>query len=97
VVIKWSKPALSQLDKALDFIVEKGFDIYAVELEDNILFKVESLIDNYTLYPADKFKKDNDGSYHAFEVDEYRVSYRVRKLEIKIIRIRHTSRRTRKY
>lgn len=97
VEIKWSKLALDQLTDILDFILESGFDGYSRQLEENILSKTDKLIDNYTLYPTDKYKKDNDGSYHAFEIDDFRISYRVKKSEINIIRIRHTSRRTRKY
>lgn len=95
--IRWSRPALTELDKALNFIIEKGFISYADELEEKIILRVENLVENYAIYPADKYKKDNDSSYHAFEIDEYRVSYRVKNSQIKIIRIRHTSRRTRKY
>ncbi|HEY4324753.1 MAG TPA: type II toxin-antitoxin system RelE/ParE family toxin [Mucilaginibacter sp.] len=95
--IKWSKTALHQLDKALDFIINEGYASYAAELEESILQRVENLIGNHTIYPIDKYKKNNDGSYHAFEVEEYRVSYRVKNSQIKIIRIRHTSRRTLKY
>jgi plasmid stabilization system protein ParE len=97
VEIRWSKPALNQLDKALDFILEKGFISYAAELEESIITKIGNLIENHNVYPTDKYKKDNDGSYHAFEVDEYRISYRVKNSQIKIIRIRHTSRKTYKY
>jgi plasmid stabilization system protein ParE len=97
VEVKWSKPALEQLDKALDFIIGNGYETYAGELEEKIISRVENLVANYNIYPADKYKKDNDGSYRAFEVDEYRVSYRVRDPFIKIIRIRHTSRKPRKY
>ena len=97
VVVKWSKPALDQLDKALDFIMEEGFISYAAKLEENIISRIENLVDNYNIYPIDKYKKDNDGSYRAFEVDDYRVSYRVEKSQIKIIRIRHTSRKPLKY
>jgi len=97
VVVKWSKPALDQLDKALDFIMEEGFISYAAKLEENIISRIENLVDNYNIYPIDKYKKDNDGSYHAFEVDEYRISYRVKNAQIKIIRIRRTSRRPRTY
>jgi plasmid stabilization system protein ParE len=97
VEVKWSKPALHQLDKALDFIIENGFISYAAELEESIISRIDNLIDNYTIYPSDKYKKDNDGSYRAFEVDEYRISYRVKKSQIKIIRVRHTSRRPLKY
>lgn len=95
--IKWSKPALDQLDQVLDFILVKGFTSYAFELNENILLRIESLAENYDIYPADRFKKGNDGSYHAFEVDDYRISYRVTKSTIRIIRIRHTSRRPHKY
>jgi len=79
VEIKWSKPALDQLDQVLDFILEKGFTSYAFELNENILLRIESLTENYNIYPADRFKKNNDGNYHAFEVGDYRISYRVTK------------------
>ncbi len=95
--IKWSKSALNQLDKALDFILENGFINYGFQLEDNILSRVDSLTDNYNIYPLDKYKKDNDGTYHAFEVDDYRLSYRVVKSQIRILRIRHTSRKVKNY
>jgi plasmid stabilization system protein ParE len=97
VEIKWSRLALNQLDKALDFIIENRFVSYAAELEEGILLRVENLIDNHKIYPMDKYKKDNDGTYHAFEINEYRVSYRVKDSIIKIIRIRHTSRKPQKY
>ena len=95
--IKWSKASVNQLDQALNFITEIGFTSYAIQLEDTILSKVESLINNHTLYPIDKYKTNNDGSYYAFEIDDYRISYRVKNSVIKIIRIRHTSRKIRKY
>ena len=97
MVVKWSKPALDQLDKALDFIIGEGFISYADMLEESIISRIENLIDNDNIYPIDKYKKDNDGSYHAFEVEEYRISYRVKNSQVKIIRIRHTSRKPRKY
>jgi plasmid stabilization system protein ParE len=97
VVVKWSKPALDQLDKALDFIISEGFISYAAKLEESIISRIENLVRNYNIYPIDRYKKDNDGSYHAFEVEEYRISYRVKNSQVKIIRIRHTSRKPRKY
>jgi len=42
-------------------------------------------------YGLDKFKKDNDGSWRAFEKHHYRVSYRITQKEIRIVRLRHTS------
>ncbi len=43
------------------------------------------------MHPADKYKTGNDGSYRAFELHYYRVSYRIMNYEIKIVRVRHTS------
>ena len=42
-------------------------------------------------YPSDKFKNDNDGTWRAFEKYHYRITYRILKDEIRIVRMRHTS------
>jgi plasmid stabilization system protein ParE len=42
-------------------------------------------------YPLDKFKKDNDGTWRAFEKYHYRVSYKITPNEIRVVRVRHTS------
>ena len=68
VEIKWSKAAVEQLVLPLDFITETGFATYSIKLEDEILSKVENLTKNYNIYPSDKYKKDNDGSYYAFKL-----------------------------
>jgi hypothetical protein len=57
VVVKWSKPALDQLDKALDFIIDEGFISYAAKLEESIISRIENLIYNYNIYPIDKYKR----------------------------------------
>ena len=97
VEIKWSRAALAQLAEILDFIVENNFSSYAIELEDKIISKLDQLVENSSLYPADRYKKNNDGSWRAFELDNYRISYKVQKSNIRVIRIRHTSRRPRNY
>jgi plasmid stabilization system protein ParE len=97
VEIKWSNRALNQFAEILDFIVENGFGQYAIELEDRIIDKLDALHKNQQLYPADRFKRNNNGSWYAFEVDEYRISYKQHKSHITVIRIRHTSRRPRIY
>jgi plasmid stabilization system protein ParE len=97
MLIKWNKAAVQQLLDAIRFIEENDFYSYAEELERDILSRIRNLPKNPTIYPLDKYKRNNDGSYHAFEVDEYRISYRNMKNEIRILRIRHTSRRVRRY
>ncbi len=95
--VNWSKTALNQLDKALDFLFENGFYSYAIDVEDSILSRVENLADNHQIYPVDKYKSENDGTYRAFEVNEYRVSYRAKDDQVKVLRIRHTSRKPKRY
>lgn len=95
--VKWSKQASRQLTDALDFIVKEGFVSYAFELEDKIISKIDNLENHYDSYHLDRFKLNNDGTYRAVEIDKYRISYRVKDQIVKIIRIRHTSRKPRKY
>ncbi|MHB1178098.1 MAG: type II toxin-antitoxin system RelE/ParE family toxin [Daejeonella sp.] len=42
-------------------------------------------------HPLDKFKKNNDGTWRAFEKYHYRISYRITPKEIRVVRLRHTS------
>ncbi len=95
--IKWSKAAVQQLLDAIRFIEENDFHSYAEELERDILSRIRNLPQHPTIYPLDKYRRNKDGTYHAFEVDQYRVSYRNKKNEIRIVRIRHTSRKVPKY
>jgi plasmid stabilization system protein ParE len=97
MAIKWNKAAIQQLMDAVRFLEENNFHSYAEQLEKNILSRIRNLPQHPAIYPLDKYRKRNDGTYHAFEIDEYRISYRAKKNEIRIVRIRHTSRRVRKY
>ena len=49
------------------------------------------------LYKLDRFKINNNGTYRAYEVYSYRISYRVLKTKIRILRVRHTSREPLEY
>jgi len=42
-------------------------------------------------YPLDKFKTNNDGTWRAFGKYHYRISYRILENQIRIVRVRHTS------
>ncbi len=49
------------------------------------------LSENPGRYNPDKFKKNNDGSFRAFELYHFRIAYKVTEKEIIIVRVRHTS------
>lgn len=59
---------------------------------DELILLADKLPDQPEMFPPDKFKKNNDGSWRAFEKLRYRISYRVTAKEIRIVRMRHTSR-----
>ena len=88
--ITFSYAATQNFEAAVRFIRSdspKNAEKFAVE----ILKKIEELSSDPARYPPDKFKRNNDGSYRAFEIHHYRVAYRISPSEIRVIRFRHTS------
>lgn len=91
MVVVWSKRAKDELVKAFHYI--------ALESPQNAREVVEAIVDmtlalskNPLKHPLDKYKNNNDGAWRAFEKHRYRISYRVMMKEIRIVRLRHTSR-----
>lgn len=88
--IKWNKKAIKQLDDAIKYIETDSLQ-NAEKVEVDILTAIGKIPQHPERYPKDKFKLNNDGSFRAFELHRFRVSYRYLKKEIRILRIRHTS------
>jgi plasmid stabilization system protein ParE len=65
---------------------------YANTVKNTILKTTKEVLENPNLFEQDRFKFDNDGSFRAFEKFKYRVAYKITNTQIRIIRIRHTSR-----
>ncbi|MEP7237294.1 MAG: type II toxin-antitoxin system RelE/ParE family toxin [Ferruginibacter sp.] len=91
LIIKWNRAALNQLIKAIEYINDDSPQ-NAEKVKDDILSEITVLTAHPGKYPPDKYKLNNDGSFRAFELHRYRLSYRVVRNEIRIIRIRHTKR-----
>ena len=57
--------------------------------------RVNNIIKSLPNFPlkfrADELKDINDGSFRVFNQDGFRVSYRVTKVNIQIVRVRHGS------
>lgn len=62
----------------------------AAKVKNKILASFKDLIKNPERHAPDKYRLNNDGSYHAYELYKYRISYHVSTTEIRILRIRHT-------
>jgi len=91
MVIVWSNSAKGELRKAFEYIALDSLQ-NAQMVRDTLIDQTIDLVKNPEKHPLDKFKKDNDGTWRAFEKHHYRISYRILKNQIRIVRMRHTSR-----
>jgi plasmid stabilization system protein ParE len=89
MVTVWTPGAEAQLLKAYLFIL-KDSPQNAQKVKDQIIDLSIQLAQNPERFPLDKYRRNNDGSFRALEIYRYRVSYRVQKDYILIVRLRHT-------
>lgn len=75
MVIIWSRLASNQLQAAYNYIKQTSLQ-NAEMVRDEIIDKTMALARNSEIYPLDKYKTLNNGTYRAFELHRYRVSYR---------------------
>jgi plasmid stabilization system protein ParE len=69
----------------------------AEKVKEDILMSTRKLIVNPEVNPIDKYRKNNDGSFRAYELHHYRIAYRITEKQIIIVRIRHTKMEPRSY
>jgi len=91
MVVVWSNSAKAELKKAFNYIALDSLQNAQI-VRDTLIDLTLDLTENPEKHPLDKFKKLNDGNWRAFEKYHYRISYRVLENQIRIVRIRHTSR-----
>jgi len=91
MVVVWSKSAIIELKKAFYYIALDSLK-NAEMVRDTLIDMTIDIPNNPEKHPIDHFKKDNDGSWRAFEKYLYRITYRIMKNQIRIVRCRHTSR-----
>ena len=91
--IKWNKLAVKQLLEIIQYLEDNGLIDYAEKIEIKILSKIKSIPNHPDTFQKDRLKKNNDASFFAFEIDHYRISFRKTNKEIRILRVRHSSRR----
>lgn len=88
--IKWDKQAQQFFRETLQYI-RKDSPQNADKVKKKVLKKIGDLSQKPETHPPDKYKSGNTGNYRAFEIYRLRVGYLVKKEEIIITRIRHTS------
>lgn len=89
--VVWDTKAYLQLEKEHKYIKKKSV-IAANKVRKSIRDTAKSLELHSGIFSLDRFKKNNDGNYRAFEKYSYRITYKVKETQIIILRVRHTSR-----
>ena len=90
MVVVWSNSSKDELKKAFEYIALDSIQNAQI-VRDTLIDLTIDLLENPEKHPLDKFKKNNDGTWRAFEKHHYRVSYHILKNQIRIVRMRHTS------
>jgi plasmid stabilization system protein ParE len=89
LTLVWDIGAYKQFEDAIAYI-EKESLTNAENFKTEISKKLKGILLQPERYPADKYKKMNDGSFRAFELFRYRISYQYKSNQIRVIRLRHT-------
>jgi plasmid stabilization system protein ParE len=91
--IIWSESAQNQLESIYLYLLEETkSETIPGNVIDAIYNSVTILKSNWEIYELDEMKILNKENYRAYEIYNYRISYKVTPNSIHILRIRHTSR-----
>ncbi len=91
--IIWDKLALDNFKDILDFLSKQSPQAPKI-VKEGVLTRLDIIKENALICEADKLKETPSKEFRAFVVYSYRVTYQVKveAKEIRIIRVRHTSR-----
>lgn len=94
--VRWPLVAQNQLARAYRYILLYSYQ-NAEKVKSDILLSTRKLTAYPEIFPPDKYRKNNDGSFRAYELHHYRITYRVTEKEIIIVRVRHTMMEPKEY
>ncbi len=91
--IVWDTEALKQFKEVLEYLEEQSSQAPQI-VKKAVLDQIAQIKENPLIFESDKLKLPKDKNFRAFIVLSYRVAYQIKpeKGEIRILRIRHTSR-----
>lgn len=89
VRIRFSNLANDDIDQVALHLQEESPHNYQM-IREQVFSAIEKIAQNPKRHPPDRFKKDNQGEYRAFEKQKYRITYKILPDSILILRIRHT-------
>lgn len=93
---RWLNIAGKQFGRQLEFI-KKDSPQNTQKVAKEILGITNALSNNPEAHGLNKYKINNDGSFRYFEKHHLGLHFQIRKIEIVILRCRHTSMKPRTY
>ncbi len=88
--IIWDDQAIDQLTDYLERVSKQSQSAPRL-IRDRILDRLKAVQKNPYICEPDRFRDHNDGSYIAFTVYTYRVTYNIKDKYIRVIRVRSTN------
>lgn len=94
--IIWDNSALTNLTNALNWISDDSLQ-QAEQVEQAILSFIEKVSFNPERFAPDRYKRNNPGTFRAFETHSFRISFLFTEEEIHILRVRHVRQKPLRY
>ena|SRR5665647_1428550 len=91
--IIWDRIALDDFKNILGFLSKQSFQAPKV-VKKGIYSLLSDIERNPFIFEIDKLKDDRNKEFRAFVIYNFRITYQIKEItkEIRILRIRHTSR-----
>lgn len=91
--IIWDRNALEQFKNILAFLLNQSAQAHKI-VKEGILSRIEELKRNPFIFEIDQLKDNPNSEFRAFVIYNYRITYQIEEAskEIRVLRIRHTSR-----
>lgn len=91
--IVWDRIALNHFKEILDFLSKQNSQAPKI-VKEGVLSQLDDVKKNALIFEVDKLKDNPNKEFRAFVIYSYRVTYQIKVAdkEIRVLRIRHTSR-----
>ncbi len=94
--VVWDELARTALKEAYNYIKADSIQ-QAEKVKQEIIAASKKLADLPEMYPPDKYRKDKDIRFRAFEKYNYRLSYFIAEDTIRVLRFRHVKQEPQEY
>jgi len=92
-IIKWDRVALNHFKEILTYLSEQSPQAPKI-VKEGVLSRLDDIKKNPLIFEIDRLKDNPNKEFRAFIIFNYRITYQIKEAtkEIRILRIRHTSR-----